>query len=161
VDDAELGAAVAPFVTAVADAVVGQYAFDGDVVRGEPRDRSLQELDAVVGVLDSGELAVRESGVRVDRGVNMGVATASVSHRWLPAVELVTTAIRHTSEFLDVNVEDFTAATRLDPSDHSPGRAVHPTQPIQAVSHENSMHRRCGHPHDPAQASGPQLAGLT
>ena len=47
VGDAEVGAGVAPGVGAVGGAVVGQHAFDGDAVFGEPGDGAVQDADAV------------------------------------------------------------------------------------------------------------------
>ena len=56
VGDAEFVAAVAPGVAAVADAVVGEDPFDADAVISEPGHGSVQEGNAIGGVLDAGEL---------------------------------------------------------------------------------------------------------
>jgi len=46
-------------------------------VISEPGDRSIKETDTVGGVRDTSELAVRETVVRVDGGVDVTAAAAS------------------------------------------------------------------------------------
>jgi hypothetical protein len=89
VSDPEVGAEVAPCEGAVAGPIVGQNALHVDSSGREPGDGTSEKGDAVDGGLGPGELAVGEPRVRVDRGVDMGVAgpgrflmTARPSMRW-------------------------------------------------------------------------------
>jgi len=69
VDEIEVGAQLGPGVAAVAGAVIGQDAFDGDVVHREPVVGTFEEPGAAFGVFGGEDLAVCDAAVRVDRGM--------------------------------------------------------------------------------------------
>ena len=79
--DAELAARERVAVGDVGGAVVGEDAFDGDVVAGEEGDRAAEEGDRGCGFLVGEHLGVGEAAVVVDRDVDV-----------LPADELVVAA---------------------------------------------------------------------
>src|SRR4051812_23153258 len=159
--DLELRAAVTPVEAAVAVAVIGEDPFDGDAALREPRDGAVEERDAVRRVLTAGELAVRESGVRVDRSMDMGVATTTRTRRCAATKLLMAASVRDTSEFLHVDMDQLAAAGGLDPADHSTGWAVHPPQPVHAVTDQHAMHRRRRDPNDPGESRRSELSRLT
>src|SRR5690606_3270949 len=164
VGDAELGATLAPEDGAVAVAVVGEDPLDRDALLGEPGDGTIEEGDAVGGVLGAGELAVREPAVGVDRGVDVGVAEPLLAHRPVagagPAELLVPAAWWHPGELLDVDVDQLAAAGGLDAAHRPPRRAAHPCQPVQPVTHQHPVHRRSRHPDDPGETCPAETAGL-
>src|SRR5205809_898108 len=80
VDDIELGAERGPGVAAVADTVIGEDAFDAHTMVGEPCVRATEKPGATFSVFGGQDLAIRDAAVRVDRGVDMVVATAGVAH---------------------------------------------------------------------------------
>jgi hypothetical protein len=71
VAEAEVRAEVSPLAAAIADTVVGEHAFDGDVMGGEPVAGAFEEPAAKRGVLGVEDLAVRDAAVRVDGGVDV------------------------------------------------------------------------------------------
>lgn len=71
VADAEVFANVSPGVRAVAGAVVGEDAFDGDALVGEPGCRAAQDTDGGFGAFISVHLDVGDAGVVLDDGVQV------------------------------------------------------------------------------------------
>ncbi len=74
VDDGELRACSSPRLRAVARAVVGQDALDGDAGGGIPGVRAVQERGGGVFALVGEDLGVGETGVIVQGGVQVAVA---------------------------------------------------------------------------------------
>ena len=99
-----------PWAAAVAVAVVGQEPFDGDATFGEPPDRSLEERDAVNGVLGASELGIRESAVGVDRSMDVRVADPLVEHRRGATMDTMAPTGWDPSEFLHVDVHELPGA---------------------------------------------------
>ena len=71
--DAELGAEITPSEAAIAVAVIGEHAFDRDVVESEPAVGAFEEAGAAHGVFGVEDLAVSDSAVRIDGGVHVVV----------------------------------------------------------------------------------------
>src|SRR5690606_979919 len=69
----------------VGTAVVGQYSLDRDPTLGEPVDSSLQDANGSDSSLVVVDLGVRDAGVVVDHGVDVGVAQlgSAVLIAWL------------------------------------------------------------------------------
>src|SRR3954449_13386527 len=62
---------------------------------------------------------------------------------------------------LHVDVDQLTAAGGVDPADDPARRAVHPSELVHSVAHEDPVHRRGRNTDDPGKPGRTQLAGLT
>src|ERR671930_2087643 len=139
---------------AVAGAVVGEHAFDGDAVAAVEGDRALQEAGRGRGLLVAEDLRVGEAAVVVDRdvdvlpalaaasvavavGIGAGGAAASVAERALAGAAFDST------ELLDVDVHELArpralVAERL----LEPELAQHaPAEPGQDPGDRRERHR--------------------
>lgn len=76
---AEVGAGPGRRVRAIAAAVVGQHAFDGDAVIGEPGHGPAQDTDRGDGLLIGADFDLGDAGVVVDHRVKVGRARAGIS----------------------------------------------------------------------------------
>ncbi len=91
----------------------------------------------------------------------MGVTHSGASLGCCPAEFPVATTGRDTSQFLDVDVEQFATPAGLYAADHPPGGAIHPLETVDAVTHQYPVDRRRRHVDDARQACRTQHAGLS
>src|ERR687888_1390249 len=153
VADAEPAAGECVQGGAVAGAVVGEHAFDGDAVAAVESDRALQEAGRGRGLLVAEDLRVGEAAVVVARGVDVlpalaaaagggavgigaGGAAASVPERALAGAAFDST------ELLDVDVHELARPRALVPK-----RLLEPepAEPPQPEPGQDPRHRRRGH----------------
>ena len=143
----------------VAGSVVGHHSVDGDAVVGEPLVGSECEPGCgdcllVVEVLDVGE-----AGVVVDGGVDVVVAKSgsflagavrapvgpAVASSLLLSQSSPSATIGDPAQLFDVDVDQLTRSRLLVAADHLSGGSVHPPEPVQPVTHQDSPNRRGRH----------------
>jgi hypothetical protein len=136
-------AGLAPGVLGVGPGVVGQDAFDGDAVGGEPGGGSSQEGrpggGGFVGqVFDVGQAgAVVQGGVQV--GVSHAVAAVLVRAAGRPAEDLVAAAVGDAAELFDVDVDQFAGPGAFVASHGFTGGPVADDQSGQVVPDEDAV----------------------
>src|ERR1700730_6361053 len=159
----ELGAEVTPSVAAVPVAVVGQDAFDGDAERSEPGVGASQERDARVDGFAVEDLAVRDTAVRVDGGMDVVVADGCVAGMGDVAAAVCppATAVGDAAQLLHIDVDELTGPAGLDAADHPSRRAIEGPQLMQSLAAKHPMDRRGVHLQHPGDASRAQFACST
>jgi hypothetical protein len=143
--DAELVAELRPRTALVARAAVGQHSLDLDATGHEPGVGSSEEWHALFDVFVAEDLAVGESTVGVDSGVDEEVAVALLHDRTGTggtSQDTVTTARWDHGLLLDVDVDQLTGAVGVDATDHPTGGPVHPDEPVQLMADQDGVHGR-------------------
>jgi len=140
--------------------VVGHHGLDGDRMVVEELLGTAPERGAGRALLVGEDLAVRETTVRVDRRMNEVVTNAMVFHVAAPVCSPTTTGW-DPSELLDIDVDELARPVGVDAPDHLARRPIHPREPVQTMTAQHPVHRRCRDPHDARDPGRPELATLS
>ena len=146
---------------AVARTVVGEHGPDADAALGEPAARALPERDRGDRALVGQNLAVGDTGVVVDGGVDVGVTDAAVAPMAVAAAAVRAPAASwgDAAQLLDVDVEQVSRpGVLVQASDDPSGRAVEPGEAVEAEPAEHAIHGGAGQSQPPADAHGAELA---
>jgi hypothetical protein len=132
---------------AVADAVVGQHAVDGDAVQGEPVMGTAPEPGAGLGPLVPQDLHIGQAGVGIDGGMQLVVAAstpvdATVDRASGPAADTMAATCRDAAELLGVRVDQVAWPWVLVAADRPTGGAVQPGQPVAAMTDQDPVDGR-------------------
>ena len=96
-------------------------------------------------------LALVHTGPELPAGIDTGIRLATTDARAAHASVIE----------LGLDAGELSGPGGLDPSDHPTGRAVHPPQPITAMTDQYAMHGRRRNIHDARPPCRTELAGLT
>ncbi|VXC53820.1 conserved hypothetical protein [Aeromicrobium sp. 9AM] len=159
VGDAELGAGVSPGVGAVAASVVGQDAFDGDAMVGEPFDGAMEHSDRGVGLLIGADLDVGDARVVIDHGVHersadhrfiCSASRSSGAHDRRHAVPVSLlfadvappTTVRDVAELGDIDMDHRPGMGVFVAADRFTGDPVDAAEPVHPTPHQHRVDRR-------------------
>ena len=146
----------------VVTGVVGHHGLDGDRVVVEELLSTVPERGAGHAPLVREDLAIGETAVRVDRGMDEVIPDLRfrVMRDVAAAVCSPTTTGWDPPQLLHVHVHELARPIGVDATDHLAGRPIHPREPVQTMTAQHPMHRRRGNPHDARDPRRPELATL-
>lgn len=139
----------------VDECVVGHHPVDPVSETGEPCCCSEHEPGSGFGVVSVEDFGVGNPAVVVDHRVTELIADGLFGSSILHSDRPPAAAVRHTSQLLDVDMNQLTG-TVFDISDWDTGGSVEVTQPVQASTFQHGVDRRPGH----AETAGHQMRTL-
>ena len=138
-------ARVVPVARAVAGAVVGDHPFATDAEAGEKRGCPQPELGGGDGLFVSVQLAVRDAGPVVDRGVDEPVADAAVAARAVVAAAMDPPSASggDPGDLLDVDVEKLArVVTLVAPNRLTAGGTITTVESSESSAPQDRLHGR-------------------
>src|SRR6266536_277096 len=141
---------------AIKGAVACGFAAVGTDVGPLVEEGAVEAFDFAVG---GGPVGACEGVLDVaERGVELPAAVAAAVIGDGAPTYAVPTAGWDAPELLDVDVHELAGTDGVDPSDHTPGGPVDPSDPIETEANEYTVHGRGGHRQDAGDAHRSQLA---
>ena len=138
----------------VAGPVVGDDPFDHDPERRVERGRSSPEPRGGGALFVGEDLAVRDAGVAIDRGMHERVADLRPL-RLPAAMRAPAAAFGDPAQFLDVDVDELTGPGHDHPPDRRPCRPVEVIETVELMADQHAMHRRSMLTDDPRDPRRP------
>jgi len=135
---------------AVVPGVVGHDPGEADAALSEEGGGTTKEGGTAGAELIGHDLAVRQTGVVVDQGVNEVVAEPAGNTGAAPsAMDVVAPTWRNAAQLLDVDVTEIARVRVLVPADDTTGGPVKPIEAVKSVTTQHGI------------AGGARLAGKT